>query len=102
MHAFPAADPLPVARVALAALDDLVGELTVPVGEQRGHDRRDLGVGRDAFFSLFQVEALLDEFRVEVPGQESVRLEDALMERDQGRLNSSNSMLVSPRARSAS
>src|SRR5574337_225112 len=84
MHPLVAPDPLPVARVALAALDQLGGLLGLAMRYDGRHDRRDVVVSRLALFHLFHAEALFDEAGVEVPGHEAVRVHDALVEGDVG------------------
>src|SRR4030067_3150242 len=84
VHAFPAPPPLPVAGVALAALDDVGRALGLLVGDQGRQDGGDIRLVFFAFLGGFHGEALFYKASVVLPGHKAVRGHQALGEGDIG------------------
>src|SRR5688500_6557670 len=84
MHPFPAPDPLPVADVALIAVDNVGRAFGFAMRHQCRQDSRRLGMDVLALTGVVHREAFLDKARVVLPTHKTVRVHHGLMEGNVG------------------
>src|SRR5215211_4324096 len=72
MHSFPAADPFPVACVALIAVDNVGGAFGLSVRHQGSQDGSRLHMNIFALAGIIHREAFFDKARIVLPTHETM------------------------------
>ena len=80
LHPLPSPNPLPVAGVALAALNYMRHALGLLVGNQGCYNRSNIWIEKFSFLYLIQSEAFLYKTRVDITSHEAERVHQVLVE----------------------
>src|SRR5258706_11051157 len=79
MHALPAPDPFPVARVAFFAAENMCRPLTLLMSHERCKNRRDLSMRFACLHRVVHREAFLHKARIELAAHEAMRIHQGLV-----------------------